>query len=252
MSLINLEYQQQHQIAIICLSRPEVHHAIDDRMMDRLENILDELYGDDRVKVIIITATGTESFCAGGDLKFFTGLTTREQVLDMSRRMQGILDRLWTGNKTVIAAVNGQALGGGCEIIGACHLRITGDHVRFSFRQAANGIITGWGGGVRLLQSLGRRALYMLLTSAWVDANRALQLGFTDLEVAKNELMPVTLKFARKIAAVKSFLELHRTYFKDGPDAAIEFETNRFADLWMKPDFRNWLKNYLNSRDIED
>jgi enoyl-CoA hydratase/carnithine racemase len=254
MSLINLENQQDNQIAVITFNRPAVHNAINKRMIQQFRQILDEIYSDDRVRIIIIAAAGRESFCAGGDLKYFSGLTTRQQALEMSRDMQKLLNRLWKGDKVVIAAINGQALGGGCEIITACHLRICVKGARFSFRQAANGIITGWGGGLRLLQSLGRPALHVLMTSDWITADEALRMGFVDMVVDHDDLLTNAMDLARKIikkppAVVKSFMQLYKNFLDADPEKTVEFETETFADLWVKSDFQNWLKAYLRLKD---
>lgn len=254
MSLINLEYQQSHQIAIITLNRPEVHHAINEEMMSLLENIMDQIEQREETRVIIVTATGKESFCAGGDLHYFAGLKTRKQAEEMSLRMQAILDRLWSGKCTVIAAINGQALGGGCEILTACHFRIAVNSAKFSFRHAANGVITGWGGGLRLFNILGHKALHLLLTAETIDAKLASYYGFIDAMVEEGALSPAATALATKIvenspAAIEAFLELYRRLGKHSEESLRQFETATFADLWVGEDFRTWLQEYLKPKD---
>lgn len=253
MSNDTVVFEQQDDIAIIRLNRPEVHNALNDAAMSKLEEIQARIYGDNGVKVVILTGTGRESFCAGGDLKYFAAFSTREQALEMSRRMQKILDRFWSGDKVVIAAVNGRALGGGCEILTACHFRIAAEHAIFSFRQAANGVITGWGGGVRLFKLLGRsRALKLLLTSEDLAAADALRQGLVDRVVPNDQLPDSAMSLARIItansaAAIGAFLEIARRIDTDGYNAAVQTETELFGDLWMGKDFRNWLNNFLNN-----
>ena len=140
--------------ALITLNRPEVHNAIDDQAMAELEEVLDFIEGNPDLKAIIITGAGHKTFCAGGDIRYFATLNTREACVAMSQRMQAILTRLYKGERPVIAAVNGQALGGGCEILTATHIRYCVPTARFAFRQAPNGIITGWGGGERFLSQV--------------------------------------------------------------------------------------------------
>src|SRR5687767_9181629 len=127
---------------IVRLNRPKAHNAINESVIDVLESVFDRVEADPQLRALIITGTKENSFCAGGDLHYFATLDTREKGIEMSRRMQKLLDRLWSGQKPVIVAINGQALGGGCEIITACHFRIAASTASFSYRQAANGLIT--------------------------------------------------------------------------------------------------------------
>ncbi len=247
--MVSLE--RLENVAIIRLNRPEVHHAINKEMMGQLTTILDEVEASPQILTIILTATGTESFCAGGDLRYFATLATREACLEMSQRMQGILSRLYEGERVVIAAVNGQALGGGCEIITACHLRIAAEHATFAFRQAPNGIITGWGGGKRLFEQLPKMtALRLLLTGEKFDAREALRIGFIHRITPVDNLLTEALSLAEKInrhppEAVKTFLALARNSGSLSPDDLIKWETDRFADLWMSAPFQEVLRRYL-------
>ncbi len=251
MSRSVVEFEVEGQVALIRLNRPEVHNAVNEEVMDRLEAVLDRIDQDDRIRVIILTGAGKESFCAGGDLKYFATLKSRDQALQMSRRMQAILNRLYLGDRVVIAAINGQALGGGCEILTACHFRIAADHATFSFRQAANGIISGWGGGVRLLHLLGRnRALRLLLTAEMFDARFGADIGFLDDVVPGNRLDEQVRVFADKILqnspeAVRTFLRLSNLWQEGNIPEAVRFETEKFADLWVGEDFREWLNRFL-------
>jgi enoyl-CoA hydratase len=253
MSNILLEYQNQQKIALIYLNRPDVHHAIDDHTMKELEVTVDQVYAKESVRVIILTATGTETFCAGGDLHYFAGLKTGAQAAKMSNHMQKILDRLWSGDRVVIVAINGQALGGGCEIVTACHFRIAAENARFSFRQAANGIITGWGGGGRLFALLGRsRALRVLLLAEAMDAKQAEDLGLVDRVVANQYLLREALALAEKICevpagAVKAFLQLYRKYDRTVWQEVNQLETQLFSELWVEEDFQRWLREFLES-----
>ncbi len=173
-----VEFDTRGRVATIRLNRPAVHNAIDEAVMRGLEEIIDELERAADTTVIVLTARGTESFCSGGDIKYFATLDTREKVVAMSIRMQRILNRLSSGPRAVIAAINGRALGGGCEILTACHFRIAASTATFRFVQAANGITTGWGGGARLFQLVGRaNALSLLLTADPFDAPHALRIG---------------------------------------------------------------------------
>ncbi len=244
-------FEKQEQVAIVTLNRPEVHNAINAEMMAQLEEILDAIENDAEILVVILTAAGNESFCAGGDLKYFAGLRTREDALRMSRRMQAILNRFYQGERVVIAAVNGRALGGGCEILTACHFRSAAENAQFAFRQAANGITTGWGGGVRLFEQIGRSAaLQLLLTSETIDANAAKEISFVQQVVPANQLLPAALALAERISenpadAVRAFIHLAREFPHRSRNELIKLETETFGDLWVGKDFREWLKRFL-------
>jgi len=247
-----IRFERRREIGIIVLNRPEVHNAVNAAVMDRLESLLGQL--EDDLRVLILTGAGSETFSAGGDLGYFATLTNRRQCLGMSRRMQAIMRRLEDGPQVVIAALNGNALGGGCEIVTACHLRIAASTARFSFRQAGMGVVTGWGGGVRLFRLVGRAtALRLLLTAETIDAAEALRIGLVDRVTAPEKLMDEALALASEITAhpadaIRAFLELARTIAQAGPDAAVETETRLFGQCWVGDGFRRRLADWEKRR----
>lgn len=246
-------------VGVIRLDRPRVHNAVDDAMMTDLEAILDRVEAAPDLRVLILTGAGERSFCAGGDLDYFATLESAEAGRKMSRRMSSLLRRLAGGPRPVIAAVNGNVLGGGCEVLVACHLRIAVTGARFSFRQAAMGVVTGWGGGVRVLRLLGRaRALRLLLTADTIDAPEAKRLGLVDFLVDEpGRLMDEARALARRIArnapeSVAAFLDLARTYEARGSEAAERLEAELFGERWVGEHFRErvaeWTKKGRKSR----
>ena len=243
-------------IGVLRINRPEVHNAVDAAVMAGLERRLDEIERRD-LRALILTGAG-RSFCAGGDLRYFAGLETREQGAEMSRRMGDVLRRLAGGPLPVIAAINGDALGGGCEVLLACHLRIASETARFSFRQAAMGVVTGWGGGVRVLRLLGRsRALELLLTADRIDAAEDLRVGLVESVVAPERLMAEALGLARRIAgnapeSVAAFLDLARTYERDGGRAAERREAELFAQGWVGEHFRRKVTQWSEGKEKPD
>ena len=248
-----VEFELRDHLALVRLNRPAVHNAVDEEVMSRLEALLDEIEPQSEIRSLILTGAGTETFCAGGDLAYFATLTSREEGLAMSRRMQALLNRFEAGRFFTIAAVNGQALGGGCEVLTACHYRIASASATFSYRQAPNGLITGWGGGVRLLRLVGRsRALRLLLTGERIGANEALRVGLVDQVVASGELLDASLRFAQVVSeqpagAVRAFLELVSPGAGDHV-ALIDRETELFGDLWVGEDFRSVLSRFAQRR----
>ena len=234
------------EVAVLRLARPEVHNVVDDTVMRRLEALLDELDASP-ARVLVLAGTGTKTFCAGGDLAYFTTLDSPGDGEAMSRRAQAILRRLVDGPRPVIAALNGNVIGGGCELALACHLRIAARGIRFSFRPAALGLITGWGGGLRLFRQVGRStALRLLLLAESVDTDEALRLGLVDRVVEPEEVMDEALAWAQRIASnsaasVRAILELDRSVRRDSEDEIVATETRLFAELWEGKDFRRAL-----------
>lgn len=245
-----IKFEIQNQTAIITLNRPAVHNAINAETIDQLESHLRHAEEDDKIRSIILTGSGDQSFCAGGDLAFFATQKSREQGRLISERMQAILNRIWSSDKVTIAAINGQALGGGCEILTACHFRIAAEHAAFCYRQAKNGIITGWGGGVKLLQLVGRqKGLRLLLTSDSINAEQAYRIGLVDLVVDSNQLLASSLEFAETInrnpaSTISAFLQIARSLADNKLEDAKRFEHEAFLDLWTSDDFRQFLNKF--------
>lgn len=248
-----LEFEVHESTAVLRLNRPGVHNSVNAEMMAALERRLDGIEANPGIRAIILTAAGSETFSSGGDIRYFASLKSREACLEMSNRMQAILQRLKYGKRVVIAAINGQALGGGCEMITACHIRIAASHAEFSFRQAPNGIITGWGGGKRLIRLVGKtRALRLFLAGEKINAEEALRIGLIDQVVAADELLPAALSLAALInrnsrAAIEGFLELAALSETADWETVRNFETEKFADLWVGDDFQEFVERYLNS-----
>ncbi len=237
------------EVVIVQLNRPGQSNSVNDIVMEQLETILDDL--NDKIQIIILTAAGDKVFCAGGDLRYFSTLKTRSDGEAMSLRMQAILRRLWEGDRVVIGAVNGKALGGGCEILTACHFRIVSEDGTFQFVQAKNGLTTGWGGGVRLLRLLGRtQALRLLITGECIDACEAKRIGFVDRVVSGDSLESAALEMAREISnnspsAVRAFLKLVSCDDRFEVERLTNLETEFFADSWESNDFREALSVFL-------
>lgn len=247
-------FEAANAVGVIRINRPEVHNAVNEAVIEALETVLERVEADPRMRALIITGTGPKTFCAGGDLQYFATLETRAAGMEMSRRMQALLDRLWSGSKPVIAAINGQALGGGCEILSACHFRIAAANASFVYRQAANGLITGWGGGARLFQLVGRTAaLKLLLTGAPIDTVEAFRIGLIDEVVDPEKLHAVALALAEKISepssgVIAAILELARLHYQGDVDQAVNRETELFADRWTSDEFRQAIKDFQNNR----
>ena len=247
-----IEGGKQQHVAVVRLNRPAVHNAIDGATIERLEEVVERLDAADP-PAVVLASSGPATFCAGGDLTYFTEIPDAATAEAMSRRMQAVLARLEDGRRPVIAAIDGDVLGGGCEIATACHLRIAATGVTFSFRPAALGIVTGWGGGRRLIRLLGRSAaLRLLLLAEKIDAPEALRLGLVDRVVEPGSAEAEALRWAARIAgnargSVRGFLALDRELRHeddgDGGDVAT-LETRLFGELWEGETFQHVLAEW--------
>lgn len=237
--------------AVVTLDRPAVHNAIDEEAMAALEAALDRIEAAPGVRAVILTGAGEETFSAGGDLRYFATLETREQARAMSLRMQAILSRLAGGARLAIGAVNGHAYGGGCEVLAACHLRIAARGVRFQLRQGAMGLSTGWGGGLRLIGLVGRsQGLRILALGEAVEAEEALRIGLVDRVVLRAELLAEARRWAARVTerpegSIAAFLELAGLGSPAADPAARARETELFLERWTSPEFRRALADFL-------
>jgi enoyl-CoA hydratase/carnithine racemase len=187
-------------IALITLSRPHVHNAINLEMADELMCALDRCRTDEQVKVLIFTGAGS-SFISGGDLEQFGRARGREQAHPLLEKVGRLLTAIADFPKPTIAMINGTAVGGGCEFAASCHFRFAAERAVLGFVQIGMHITTGWGGGSRLFQLLPEsKALTLLLTGERVSAAQALELGFLDRICKPEALREETLAFAAKIA----------------------------------------------------
>lgn len=168
--------------------------------------------------------------------------------------MGAVLDRLATGERVVIAAVNGPAVGGGLETALACHLRLASESASFSMRHRDLGMSPGWGGGAGLIATIGApAALWLLLTADTIDADEALRLGLVHRVVPHRALLEETLALAADIAArprgsVVGFLRLAAAYRAGGTSAAQRYEAELFAERWRSPEFQALLAERRRSR----
>ncbi|MDQ1431275.1 MAG: enoyl-CoA hydratase, partial [Actinomycetota bacterium] len=173
-------------VTVLTIDRPEARNAIARATMQELAAALDEIE-QSAARVLVVTGAGTRVFVAGGDLKELSAIRTRDEAAAMAETMRTVLDRLATLPVPVVAAVNGDAYGGGAEVAVACDIRIAADDVRCAFNQVALGIMPAWGGIERLTALLGRgRALALMTTGRVLDADAALAQGLFD-EVVPRE-----------------------------------------------------------------
>lgn len=183
--LTNLE----KDIFTITINRPDKMNALNQEVMSDLNNAMDEVYKNTEIKSVIITGAGEKAFVAGADISEFSGLS-QQQGMSLAKRGQDIFFKIENCPKPVIAAVNGFALGGGCELAMACHMRVASENAKFGQPEVNLGLIPGYGGTQRLTMLVGKgKAIELLLTGDMIDANTALQLGLVNYVLPQEQLI---------------------------------------------------------------
>ena len=193
-------------IATITLDRPEVLHALNSTMFDELEHLFTTLAADPAIRVVLLTGSGDRAFAAGADIRALadTDAVSGRANSERGHQVLALIEcHLERAGKPVIAAVNGVALGGGCELALACTLRIASDRARLGFPEVKLGLIPGYGGTQRLTRLIGRSAaLRIMLSAQFVDAAEALRLGLVDDVVPAAELPARARALAETIASM--------------------------------------------------
>src|SRR6185295_15584291 len=201
MSYENLLVETRDAVAIVTINRPEKRNALNDRTMEELDAAFAALGSDPAVRGVILTGAGEKAFVAGADIG---ELSTQTPVDGKERSIRGqkVLDRIENLGKPVIAAVNGFALGGGCELAMACHVRLASDTAVLGTPEVTLGIMCGYAGTQRLPRLVGKgRALEILLTGEMVDAAEAHRIGLVNKVVPREQLLAEAEGLLRKMLA---------------------------------------------------
>jgi enoyl-CoA hydratase len=197
----NLLVETGDGVAVVTVNRPDKLNALDDRTMAELETAFTALGTDAAVRGVILTGAGGKAFVAGADIAELSRQTPVEGK-ERSLRGQKVLDRIENLGKPVVAAINGYALGGGCELALACHVRVAAETARLGTPEVKLGIMCGYAGTQRLSRLVGKgRALEMLLTGEMVDAAEALRIGLVNRVVPAEKLREESLALLGKMLA---------------------------------------------------
>ena len=190
-------YEENDGIAVFTVNRPEAYNALNTDCWGEIERFIAHVNAEESVKLAIITGAGEKAFVAGADIKV---LKERTMVSVLSGAAQGALKRIATCEKPIIAAVNGIAFGGGCELAMACDIRIAAEHAKFALPELGLGVIPGAGGTQRLAKLVGLgRAKEMILTGRPIRAEEALQIGLVTKIVPQEQLMEAAYETAAMI-----------------------------------------------------
>lgn len=256
MAYQNLLLEIEDQIALLTINRPKALNSINLATMDELSVAIAELQKNPDVKVIILTGAGEKAFVAGGDISAMQPLGPLE-ARKVAQQAQQLFNDIEYGAKVVIGAINGYALGGGCELAMACDIRIASDNARFGQPEINLGIIPGWAGTQRLPRLVGKgRAKELMLTGDMVSAAEAVPLGLANQVVPQDELIDTAKQLAAKIAskpqvAVRLIKEAVNNGMEMDSHKAFAYEAELFGLCFSTEDQKEGMGAFLEKRQAE-
>ena len=250
----DLIIQERHEsVAIVTLNRPEKLNALSRETIGALSATFTNFENDSELRAVILTGAGDRAFSAGTDLSELIHVSA-DEAETIAERGQQVCNQIEQSPVPVIAAINGIAAGGGCELALACHLRIATTNARFSLPETKLGIIPGYGGTQRMTRELGRaRALELILTSGIINAEDALRLGLVNRVVSSAELLPAAEALAREIAqlaplAIRACLKAVVNGTELPLEEGLVLEAKLFASLFATEDMRKGTRAFLEKR----
>ena len=240
-------------IARVTINRPDKLNALNATVISELAQAVTQIETDDSIRGVLLTGAGPKAFVAGADI---SELASQGPVDGKARAQQGqlVFRRLERCGKPVVAAVNGFALGGGCELAMACHLRVASEGARFGQPEVKLGLGPGYGGTVRLPRLVGKgRALELLLTGEMIDAAEAWRIGLVNRVVPADRLMAEAEELLRKILengplAVRFVMEAVDAGLELSVDDGLLLEANHFGLLSATADMREGTAAFLAKR----
>jgi enoyl-CoA hydratase len=251
--LMNLIYEKKAGFGIVTINRPSVRNALNSDTMRELRTVFEEIGHDSDVRVAILTGSGEKAFAAGADINELARLSPVEgsEYSLTGQSTLALIDRL---GKPVIAAVNGFALGGGCELAMACTFRIASDRAAFGQPEVKLGLIPGYAGSQRLPRLVGKgRAMEILLTGELITAAEALRIGLVNRVVPQSELLQIAEEIAKKIMAnaplaVKFCLDAVNQGLNMAQDQGAHLESTLFGLCCATEDMKEGTRAFLEKR----
>ena len=254
----NIITNTENGIFTITINRPEKLNALNKGVFTDLDDALDEIYKNTDIKTAIITGAGAKAFVAGADITEFKGLNKTE-AMALARRGQDVFFKIENSRKPIIAAVNGFALGGGCELAMACHFRLCSNNAKFGQPEVNLGLIAGYGGTQRLTQLVGKgKSMELQMTAELIGADEALKLGLVNYITAPENLLEKTreillviqskapIAIAKVIECINVAVVSDSAYTngKSGYDKEIE----AFGDCFVTGDMKEGTTAFLEKR----
>ncbi|MFZ7104563.1 MAG: enoyl-CoA hydratase-related protein [Peptococcaceae bacterium] len=245
-------YEKNGPVGWITINRPRQLNALNKQVLQELNETLGTVENDPEILAIIITGSGEKAFVAGADIAAMQKMSVQEAE-DFAKLGQGIFTRIELMKKASIAAVEGFALGGGCELALACDIRICSEKAKFGQPEISLGIIPGFGGTQRLTRLIGRsQAMSLILTGNIIDAGEALRIGLVDRVVTADQLWPTATALAKKISGlapfavrqIKAAVNYSAGYVLEG----YAYEASLFANCFATVDQQEGMAAFLEKR----
>lgn len=238
---------------LITINRPDKLNALNKDVIEELGKAMDDVYSNDDIKTVILTGAGEKAFVAGADISEFTVLDENGGAELARKGQQGVFDKIENCPKPVIAAVNGFALGGGCELAMSCHFRLASENAKFGQPEVNLGLIPGYGGTQRLTQLIGKgKAMELMMTADMIGADEAKSLGLVNHVLPLAELLAKTREIAQKIhtkapVAIKKVIACINDAAKADPNGFTN-EIKRFGECFATEDMREGTTAFTEKR----
>ena len=242
-----------NEISIITINRPDKLNALNKNVIEELGLAIEEVYNNVAIKSAIITGSGLKAFVAGADISEFTTLDSKAGKALAQKGQDFVFSKIENSPKPIVAAVNGFALGGGCELAMACHFRVCSEHAKFGQPKVSLGLIPGYGGTQRLTQLIGKgKAMELMMTGAMIDANEAKQLGLVNHVTTSDTLLDKAKELLQIInskakLAIQNIIMLTNIAAR-GDEDGLQKEINAFGLLFDTADAKEGTAAFLEKR----
>ena len=252
MAFENILTEQQDGVCIITINRPDKLNALNIKTIQEIGMAVSDAEKNESIRAVILTGAGTKAFVAGADISEFNGFSESEGAT-MSKKGHDVFNSIENNSKPVIAAINGFALGGGCELAMSCHLRIASTQAKFGQPEVKLGLIPGYGGTQRLPMLIGKsKALELLLTSDMINAEEAFRLGLVNHVTEPELLLSKSIEIANKISqlapvAIAGIIRSVNAFY-DKNENGFDKEVQEFGKCFITEDFKEGTQAFLEKR----
>lgn len=242
----------ENGVLVVTINRPDKMNALNAQVFSDLNKVLDEIARNEDIRSVVITGSGIKAFVAGADISEFSGLSTAE-AMELARSGQATFFRIENNSKPIVAAVNGFALGGGCELAMSCHFRIASENAKFGQPEVNLGLTPGYGGTQRLVQLVGKgKAMELLLSAQMLSASEALQWGLVNQVTASEDLLGTAKKLLELIntkapLAVAGCIKAANAVY-DETQNGYEVEVAAFGYSFATEDMKEGTTAFLEKR----
>lgn len=252
MEFTTIKLQKKAGYSIITLNRPDKLNALNKQLFTDLDNAITDIELDDEVRALLITGEG-KAFAAGADIKELNACDGRSGK-HFSEFGSNVMARLEAMTIPVVAAVNGFALGGGCELAMSCHIRYASSNAKMGQPEVNLGILPGYGGTQRLTRLVGvAKAMELNLSGDMIDAEEAKRIGLVNEIYSEDELLPKSIEFIEKVIskspiAIKGIIEAVSSSTKLSLKEGLQFESRKFGEVCGSEDFKEGTLAFLEKR----